>query len=108
MEDTVPKELNFLGDFHTMKQGSWNVRDQFIYRYASTDNQQNVVFQFVLHQNLILSTFIFDEPVHHDKLNKKQSFLTIADLKAVAESPQYYLPSLSGSFALGPQKEYMG
>lgn len=84
IEDTAPKELNFLGDFDTMKQGTWQVSEQFLYRYGFTENKKNGTFQFVLHQNLLLSTFIFDET--HERLASTDRMMTIGDLKPVVEN----------------------
>lgn len=63
-ENTLPTSLNFLGELRAMNQGSWSVGDQFSYRYGVTENRKTAVFQFLLHNNLLLSTFIFDDPEH--------------------------------------------
>ncbi|CDZ60638.1 Hypothetical protein NGAL_HAMBI2605_11290 [Neorhizobium galegae bv. orientalis] len=96
MDNTVPQELNFLGEFKTMCQGKWSVPDQFSYRYGFTDNKKNAVFQFLLHENLLLSTFIFDDP--EVEKNQLRDCFTISSLRAVSDIKRNPFPSISMSF----------
>lgn len=98
IEDTAPRELNFLGYFDTMKQGTWQVPEQFLYRFGFTEDKKSGVFQFLLHENLLLSTFIFDEA--HERLSSMDDLMTIGDLRPVTEKTILSLPTMSASFQL--------
>lgn len=94
IEGTVPTELNFLGNFSTMRQGSWSVPEQFSYRYGTTDNKNSAVFQFLLHENLLLSTFLFDDPANEKAISRLET-ITIAALQPVKDEKRNSLPTLS-------------
>ncbi len=95
----MPTELNFLGNFSTMRQGSWSVPEQFSYRYGTTENKSSAVFQFLLHDNLLLSTFLFDDPANEEKISRLEDTITLAALQPVKDERRNPLPSLS--FSIG-------
>ncbi len=99
LEDTLPRELDFLGRFRTMQQGTWSVSDQFLYRYALVENNRSAVFQFVLHNNLVLSTFIFDDPEHESTVSALAHTMTIDALRPVSEKKRSPFPSISMSIS---------
>ncbi|MBW6420237.1 hypothetical protein KX729_02175 [Rhizobium sp. XQZ8] len=98
IENTIPQQLNFLGEFHTMQQGNWSVPDQFSYRYGSTDDKKNAVFQFLMHNNLLLSTFIFDGSADEKSRLKLNEHLTVGSLRAVNDVKRNPFPSISMSY----------
>jgi len=64
IEETLPEFPDYFGNFETLKQGRWDVRDQFEYRCALTDNKDAAIFQFFFHQNFLLTSFAFNDLSH--------------------------------------------
>ena len=58
-QNQFPNELDNLGLFHTMSQGTWDVADQFAYRHSVTKEGDAGIFQFLFHKNLLISAFLF-------------------------------------------------
>ncbi|WP_426236343.1 hypothetical protein [Pararhizobium sp. DWP1-1-3] len=96
-ENTLPTQLNFLGDLNSIKQGSWSVERQFSYRYGAVENCKSAVFQFLLHENLLISTFIFDDPEHSEIVEKLDNSLSISDIRPVADELRNPFPHFSFS-----------
>ncbi len=97
---TSPSELGFLGPFKTIEQGSWNVRDQFSYRYALTDECNAGVFEYLFHNNLHLVVFLFTDPSNENLVKLGNNLFTIDDIAPISDTKFNPYPTLSYSFSL--------
>jgi hypothetical protein len=61
LENTLPKFPNFFGEFRTLRQGAWEVSEQFSYRFSIAEDSAAAVFQFVFHNNFIITSTVLKD-----------------------------------------------
>lgn len=98
---TMLRLPQYMSEFQTLNQGTWNVRKQFSYRYAITENQDAALFQYIFHNNLVVTTFVFEDMSRIDSIgDDKLDWLRPSQLTAVETVWKARLPTISKSFTL--------
>lgn len=82
-EGKMPEFPDVFGKVETLKQGNWNVSQQFSYRYAITNEQDAAMFQFSFHDNFLITAFIFDDLA--ETVNTDHNWISPGQLQKVDE-----------------------
>lgn len=99
ISENPPKFPTYLGNFDTLRQGGWNVADQFQYRYVLAVDNKAAIFQFVYHNNMVSTCFVVQD---HSMVKDKGSDWEPPNLEAVSITEKMPILSTWADYTIKP------